>query len=191
MAFGLLIILSCNRIKKKAILSKENFSENVLSAIDSDTVSYNKYSFDIDNDGYIDKVYCNKHLLGDSLFVFRTVGQKYELSLKTINFSEDGIFVVKNIEKPFTGTTGLKISAYFNGSEGMTQDIYLYYNKISKEWKIDNTVFKTTFCDEKDNCFDKTCKVAQNIILDNKTNWSKYRNIDSAKKNECKIEKIR
>jgi hypothetical protein len=188
----LFFIFSCNnRISKKASPSKVIVSKNIYNIINSDTTNYDKYNLDFDNDGLSDAIFSNKFLLGDSLFIFKNNNHKYELTLKTINFSEDGVYVIKNIKKVDYKKCNLLIDTYFNGEGGMKKEIYLDYNINSKKWKIDNSIFKTTYCDENDNCFNKTCNIIQNVILDKNTNWTNYKNIADYDNSECVVEKIK
>lgn len=188
----LFFIFSCNyRIAKKVSPNKIIDSENIYNIINSDTTNYNKYNLDFDNDGLSDAIFSNKFLLGDSLFIFRNNNQKFELTLKTINFSEDGMYIIKDIKKNNFNKNNLLIDTYFNGEGGMKKEIYLNYNINSKKWKINNSIFKITYCDENDNCFNKTCNIIQNIILDKNLNWSDYKNIGDSDNNQCVVEKVR
>jgi hypothetical protein len=183
--FSLIICtnLFCCFIKKNEKNKPFNSKLKENKFIKLDTQKYDIYDIDFDKDGKIDKILCDKHLLGDSLYVYKKIGSKYALSLKTINFSEDGIYAVKNIYSIKSKKPNLVISTYFNGSGGMKQKIFLTFN--SNVWKISKTIFETKITSSK--CKIKYCTIIQDLILNKNTDWSNYKNIDESKKTDCTI----
>lgn len=179
----LIFLIFCCFIKKNEKNKPFNSKLIEQKLIKLDTTKYDIYNIDFDKDGNIDKILCDKHLLGDSLYIYKKVGSKYALSLKTINFSEDGIYVVKNIYSIKSTNPNLVISTYFNGSGGMKQKIFLTFN--SNIWKISKTIFETKITSSKRKI--KYCTIIQDLILNKKTDWSNYKNIDESKKTDCTI----
>lgn len=155
--------------------------------IAADTTNFHCKLIDFDSDGNQDKVYWNKYISGDSLYVFRNTGGGYECSLKTINFSADGIYEVDDVDEVVeNGVNYLVITRHFNGAGGLKQSIYLNYNPQKQCWKIVQTMFKSTECVDTNDCYLKTCKVIQRLALTEKTRWNKYRDVTEARKTECR-----
>jgi hypothetical protein len=98
----------------------------LYNRIAADTTNFHCKLIDFDKDGNLDKVCWNKYLTGDSLFVFRNTGAGYACSLKTINFSADGIYEVDDVgEVVENGVNYLVVTTHFNGAGGQFQSINL------------------------------------------------------------------
>ena len=62
-----------------------------------ETSKFELWEIDFDKDGDLDEIFSHAFLNGDSLYVFKNTGKNYELSLNTINFSQDGLYEVDSI----------------------------------------------------------------------------------------------
>jgi hypothetical protein len=157
--------ISCSVANKQKALNQQ---------IDSrfyDNVRFSILDIDINQDGKMDKVIFHKFIQGDSLFVYEKTENGYLLSLRTINFSDDGMFVVDSIYS--NKKDELIIDTYFNGAGGMKVIQYLK-RKHFNQWILSNTYFENTVCLDEDNCNKNTQNIIQNIELNENTDWSKY-----------------
>lgn len=185
--FPIWLFFTCNSLSHASNQSHSIYTEPTLyNRISADTSNFHCKFIDFDSDGNQDKVYWSKYLSGDSLFVFRNTGADYECSLKTINFSADGIYEVDDVgEVVENGVNYLVLTTHFNGTGGQVQTIYLSYKQKKQTWKITHTLFQSSECLNEHDCYQKTCKVLQNITLNESTRWNKYRSVTEARKTEC------
>ena len=101
-------IVSCSGQDKKesSLISNTNNTKTLPSIIDN-LIKSNKYfvkTFDINKDGYLDKIICSNPYEGEELFIF--IGDKnsnYQQVLKTINFSQDGGNQISDIKHTNNG----------------------------------------------------------------------------------------
>jgi len=136
-----------------------------------DTLSFSIEDMDINRDGKIDKVIFHKFIQGDSLFVYENTQKGYQLSLKTINFTSDGLFVIDSVFSPKKNE--LVIATYFNGSGGMKIKEHIRRERF-KKWILSYTSFERTICLDENNCFERIQIVYQNFELNENTDWRKY-----------------
>jgi hypothetical protein len=167
-----------------------NTEPTLYNRIAADTTNFHCKLIDFDHDGNLDKVYWNQYISGDSLFIFKNTGADYECSLKTINFSADGIYEVDDVgEVVENGVNYLVVRTHFNGAGGQLQTIYLSYKQKSRTWKVSHTIVQSSECLNEHDCYEKTCKILQNIELNENTKWDNYRSINEARKKECMLVK--
>lgn len=185
------VFFTCSPLYHASNQSLSTLTEPTLyNRIAADTTNFHCKLIDFDQDGNPDKVFWNKYTSGDSLYVFRNTGVGYECSLKTINFSADGIYEVDDVgEVVENGVHYLVITTHFNGAGGLKQSIYLNYNQQKQSWKITHSMFESTECFGTNDCYVKTCKVIQRLALTEKTRWNKYRDVTEARETECKLVK--
>lgn len=170
------------------IFSKKIVKQDFYSSLKSDVEHFLSVDIDYDLDGKIDKIFYNSFLNGDSMYIFHNKGHNLVLSLKTINFSEDGLFKIDTIKSVMVDSIHcIVICTHFNGSEGLQKDEYLYFNTVNKQWFLLQSVFKDDYCINVKKCKKTVCKIKQNIQLNTQTNWSKYRHYTEANKSECII----
>ena len=101
-------IVSCSGQDKKesSLISNTNNTKTLPSIIDN-LIKSNKYfvkTFDINKDGYLDKIISSTPYEGEELFIF--IGDKnsnYQQVLKTINFSQDGGNQISDIKHTNNG----------------------------------------------------------------------------------------
>lgn len=165
---------------------KNEIKKDLYTSIKSDTEHFLSVDIDYDLDGNKDKIFYNSFLNGDSLFIFKNKNMNYTLSLKTINFSGDGLFVIDTIKGVIIDSINyLVICTHFNGSGGLKKNEYLCYDTKKKQWYLSHTIFVSVECSDEVHCTKTTCKIEQNILLNTQANWTKYRYFTEANKNEC------
>jgi len=169
-------------------LSKCTIKQDLYASLKSDVEHFLSVDIDYDLDGKIDKIFYNSFLNGDSMYIFQNKGHNFSLSLKTINFSEDGLFKIDTIKSVMVDSLHcIVISSHFNGSGGLQKDEYLYFNTVNKQWFLLYSIFKDNYCTNEKKCKKTVCKIKQNIRLHTQTNWSKYRHYTEANKSECTV----
>ena len=177
---SLFILIGCklpskNKAKQLQVWTNTNSDNKVLF----DSSEFDCYQFDFDRDGYLDAIYSHQYLAGDSLFVYRNINETLVASLKTINFSEDGLYKVDSINAiQDTSIGNFAVYTHFMGSGGMKQNIYFKY-ETAESWKITCTTYKLNECLDANNCFDKYCVISQNLELNDHTMWENYNSFDS------------
>lgn len=125
--------------------------------------------------------YWNRHLEGDSLFVLVFDGSDYRLSLRTLNFTQDGLFRVQSVGTEQSGY--LVVRTVFNGSGGMKCAYFLSFG--GDTWKLVRTEVESTTCRSEKECYLRTCTLAQNLTLDAHTDWKLMRQPEQSRKKEC------
>lgn len=167
-------------------VTKNEIKKDLYTSLKSDTEHFLSVDIDYDLDGHKDKIFYNSFLNGDSLFIFKNKNMNYTLSLKTINFSEDGLFVIDTVKGVIIDSINyIVVFTHFNGSGGLKKNEYLYYDTKKKQWFLSHTIFSSVECSDEVHCIKTTCKIEQNILLNTQSNWTKYRHFTEANKNEC------
>ncbi len=197
-------------LDKWRLLGKINKSWNVKSSAKNSGISENNISsekkrgtfktyennknyfiktFDVDKDGIADKIVSSVAYRGEDLFVF--LGNKkgtYDLSLETINFSEDGGNIIKMISE-IPGNKGLKITTYFP-DRGFYEKEYSIVPD-GNSWILKNIIYKT-ISDASENAVKYICEVSQNIDI-TKSGWSEKLNpipAEADRSKKCRTEPV-
>lgn len=126
-------IVSCSGQDKKesSLISNTNNTKTLPSIIDN-LIKSNKYfvkTFDINKDGYLDKIISSTPYEGEELFIF--IGDKnsnYQQVLKTINFSQDGGNQISDIKE---SKEGFEIITRFPDRGDSQTNYSISYNKNS------------------------------------------------------------
>jgi len=132
--FLLLLLYACTgRIDKQILIKAESSNSNEIKV---DTSKFNLIYLDFDDDGDLDNIYSSKFLKGDSLYIYRNVNNRFELSLRTTNFTEDGLFMLDSIRTVNSDTLGgIIIYNHFNGAGGLKRIMFLKFYKPNG-WKL-------------------------------------------------------
>ncbi|MDH6252772.1 hypothetical protein M2347_002499 [Chryseobacterium sp. H1D6B] len=146
-------------------------------------------TFDVNKDGISDKIVSSKPYLGEDLFVF--LGNKsggYNLSLETMNFSEDGGNIIKDVTS-IPNSKGLTVKTYFPDRGYYEKE----YNIIPENntWILRNTIYKT-MSDVSEDAVKYICDVTQNIDI-TKSGWTDKINPipdENERNKKCSIEKV-
>lgn len=144
----------------EAFTKNEENRPNSYSIADFiDTEHYFITNIDINNDGISDKVVSADPYQGDELLLFVNKNDNYELTLKTVNFSEDGGNQIKTIKKDKNGF--VIVTAF--PDRGFFETHYFIKFK-NGNWILTHTLYKTESGNEED-AFIYVCKVKQDIAL--------------------------
>lgn len=183
----MLIFASCSGTTSPEISKNLDL---IIPEHEIDTSKFDLFTIDFNGDGVPDEVYSSKFLEGDDLYIFHNSTKGKVLTLKTTNFSEDGLYKVDSI-KAFTDKLkgDLIIYTHFNGAGGANLNYILKY-KADLNWSLAYSQFQELNCPEPEACFTKNCEIYQNITLNDSTDWTKFKTIDKADKEECTITKI-
>lgn len=141
---------------------------------------------DVNNDGVLGKVVSASPYQGDELFLFVNKNDKYEFALKTINFSEDGGNIIKEITP---SPNGFVITTFF--PDGGFFEAHHHVAFLHKKWMVTHSVYKTKSGNDK-NAFVYVCKVNQNIDLSDKKQWGKLKRMpdENVRDRLCTTEKM-
>jgi len=123
--------------------------------------------FDMNQDAIPDKIISSKPYKGDELLVF--YGKQdgtFNLVLETINFSEDGGNIIKNIV-PINNSKGFNIITNFPDGGYYEEEHYVVPQNHT--WLLQKIIYKTR-SDNSENAILYSCDVSQNIDL-TKENW--------------------
>jgi hypothetical protein len=155
--------------KNKSIV-KDLFTNELKGDVDvKDNITfYEKNSdyiitaLDINGDKILDKIVSSTPYKGNELILFLGDGNNYVLSIKTINFSEDGGNIVYEIVNNPNTEKGLLIKTKFP-DRGFSENDYFIVNE-NKSWILKNIIYKT-LSDQSKNAIEYNCDVPQNINL--------------------------
>jgi hypothetical protein len=114
---------------------------------------------DINNDGILDKIVSAGQYQGDELLLFINRGSKYQFSLKTTNFSEDGGHQIVDV---VAEQGGFFIKTAFP-DRGLNEACHHISFKDSG-WVLTHTIYRTKSSNQED-AFIYTCDVQQGIDL--------------------------
>lgn len=175
----------------KKILSKSSSNEKKRSALTTyeNNKDYFIKTFDVNKDGISDKIVSSKPYQGEDLFVFYgNESSEYDLSLETINFSEDGGNIIKDIVS-IPNSKGLTVITYFPDRGYYEKE----YNIIPENsvWILKNIIYKT-MSDMSENTVKYICDVTQNIDI-TKSNWTdKINSIpdENERSKKCRTEQV-
>lgn len=151
-------------IVKDLFVSKLKGDEDVRDIITfyEKSEDYIIKTLDINGDKILDKVVSSAPYKGNELILFLGDGKKYTLSLKTINFSEDGGNIVYDIVNNPNTDKGLLIKTKFP-DRGVSENNYFIVSE-NKNWILKNIIYKT-LSDQSKNAIEYNCDVIQNINL--------------------------
>lgn len=155
--------------KNKSIV-KDLFTNKLKGDVDvKDSITfYEKNSdyiitaLDINGDKILDKIVSSTPYKGNELILFLGDGNNYVLSIKTINFSEDGGNIVYEIVNNPNTEKGLLVKTKFP-DRGFSENDYFIVNE-NKSWILKNIIYKT-LSDQSKNAIEYNCDVPQNINL--------------------------
>ncbi|WP_123873438.1 SH3 domain-containing protein [Chryseobacterium piscium] len=175
----------------KKILSKSSSNEKKRSALTTyeNNKDYFIKTFDVNKDGISDKIVSSKPYQGEDLFVFYgNESSEYDLSLETINFSEDGGNIIKDIVS-IPNSKGLTVITYFPDRGYYEKE----YNIIPENsvWILKNIIYKT-MSEMSENTVKYICDVTQNIDI-TKSNWTdKINSIpdENERSKKCRTEQV-
>jgi len=174
----------------KAIFSENVSNETKRSSLTTYENNKNYFikNFDVNKDGFLDKIVSSKPYHGEDLFVF--LGDKdknQKLILETRNFSEDGGNVIQDI-LPMSNSKGFTIITSFPDRGYYEKE----YNLVMQNntWILKNIIYKT-MSDVSEDAVKYICDVSQNIDI-TKSGWTEKINPipdENIKDKKCKIEK--
>lgn len=146
--------------------------------------NYIVYTFDINGDEVDDKVVSSKPYQGNELLIFLGENNnELKLSLETINFSQDGGNILKNIT-PQKDNNGFILTTYFP-DRGYYEEVYdIRFN--NKTWTLETITYKTSSSLSEDKVA-YICEVAQNINLNDSNLTGKIKSIpeESERDKKC------
>lgn len=182
------IRLSESLIKETPVIKKDSLRESKLNQYQNNP-EYLIKTFDVNKDGITDKIVSSKAYQGEDLLVF--LGDKsgnYDLKLETINFSEDGGNIIKDIS-PIPDGKGFTVKTHFPDRGFYEKE----FNIIPENntWILKNTIYKT-MSDMSENAVKYICDVSQNLDI-TKSGWSEKLNPipeESERSKKCRTEKI-
>lgn len=151
-----------NSLFKTKFLTKE--SANLIENFEKYNENYLVKEFDVTGDGQVDKIISSLPYQGEELLILKKEKENYNLSLNTINFSEDGGNIVNNII-PYPKNNGFIIETYFPDGGYYEIDYYIKYQNDSN-WTLEKTIHKTK-SDQSENAVKYVCTVMQNLNLNN------------------------
>ncbi|WP_136667869.1 SH3 domain-containing protein [Flavobacterium sp. H122] len=181
----ILIATSYSAQEKKSVdrvTNNYNKKDVILSYEKND--SYFIRDIDVNNDNAADKIVCSKPYEGNELLVFLNQKGKYELELKSINFSEDGgniiddVFLNKSDKNSFIVKTKFPDRGLFE-----CQYIIKFDNN---EWILKNTTIRT-YSDNSVNRQILICDIKQNLNLKDKDFESKLKYLPESEAEKIKI----
>lgn len=155
--------------KNKSIV-KDLFTNELKGDVDvKDSVTFYEKNrdyiitaLDINGDKILDKVVSSAPYKGNELILFLSDGKNYVLSIKTINFSEDGGNIVYEIVNNPNTEKGLLVKTKFPDRGFSENDYFIVYE--NKSWILKNIIYKT-LSDQSKNAIEYNCDVPQNINL--------------------------
>lgn len=155
--------------KNKSIV-KDLFTNELKGDVDvKDSVTFYEKNrdyiitaLDINGDKILDKVVSSAPYKGNELILFLSDGKNYVLSIKTINFSEDGGNIVYEIVNNPNTEKGLLVKTKFPDRGFSENDYFIVYE--NKSWILKNIIYKT-LSDQSKNAVEYNCDVPQNINL--------------------------
>ena len=155
--------------KNKSIV-KDLFTNELKGDVDvKDSVTFYEKNrdyiikaLDINGDKILDRVVSSAPYKGNELILFLSDGKNYVLSIKTINFSEDGGNIVYEIVNNPNTEKGLLVKTKFPDRGFSENDYFIVYE--NKSWILKNIIYKT-LSDQSKNAIEYNCDVPQNINL--------------------------
>jgi hypothetical protein len=163
----------------------ENYGE--LDTILKNTTGYEFDTVDFDLDGRQDIYFWNRYLQGDSLFIVRNTEAGYVYSLRTLNFSEDGLFKVDSIQPAVENEKDfLAIYTHFNGSGGLQKTIFLQYTVAKHQWKISHILEESVEGTEEGEIYLTMCRFELNKKLPSTNSKERLPLTLDSKKKDCK-----
>lgn len=151
-------ILTHDELLETNISHKVELQTNDISYYKKNN-SYFIKDIDINNDNIPDKIVSSKPYQGDELLLFVNDSDKYKLTLKTSNFSEDGgnqIVDIKKNDNGFVILTAFPDRGFYKA--------HYYISFTEGKWILTNTVYKTTSGNQK-NAFIYVCDVKQGVDI--------------------------
>ncbi|MEI8631551.1 tetratricopeptide repeat protein [Vibrio sp. PP-XX7] len=143
-------------------LSTCAFSDTLYDSKNFDKDVYEKKDIDINFDGVLDYVVYSKPFMGDELYFFINKNNKYYLSLKGYNFSQDGGYIMTGIYPASDRSNRINIRTSFPGSGNSKIDYLISYK--NNKYYLDETIYTVGYSFDDDRRVD-VCTVKQNIDL--------------------------
>ena len=145
--------------------------------------SYFIKNFDINNDGLTDKIVCSKPYNGNELLIFINQKGKFNLDIKTINFSEDGGSIVDDISLTKGEKNTLIVKTKFPDRGLYESQFYLY--REGNNWTLKKTIIRTK--NNEKNSPILICELKQNLNIRDKNFESKVKYLPESNKERLKI----
>ncbi|MDO6758771.1 hypothetical protein Q4566_01055 [Tamlana sp. 2_MG-2023] len=125
-----------------------DYYSKLNSEVKSLTVFKNNKDFfikdiDINNDGIQDKVVSNKPYKGNELYFFCKENNSYVFALKSVNFSEDGGNIIKDIYPSKEDKNTFVLHTVFPDGGNFQAFHYIKFTG-DKNWELDKTLFQKT-----------------------------------------------
>ncbi|KAB1067048.1 hypothetical protein F6U93_11540 [Tamlana haliotis] len=118
---------------------------------------------DINNDGIMDKVVSNKPYKGNGVYFFCKENNRYVFALKSVNFSEDGGNIIKDIYPSKEDENTFVLHTVFPDGGNFQSFHYIKYVDTNN-WELDKTVYeKTNWQDSKT----YVCNIQQGVNMKN------------------------
>ena len=172
------LIISC---KKQQDVGSKNIDNVPVQSIEekkvnyySDNDEYIELNVDLNRDQKKDKVFSHKKNKGNELIFFINEKGNFKLSLKSINFTEDGGRILKSIEAITDNNNVLKINTYYPNGETNEASYYISYET---DWYLSRVVYITSNWKE-NSLKNQICAISKKSLLRNLNN---ERNGDSVK----------
>lgn len=135
--------------------SSFSFSQS-YNDLKKDTANFFLRKIDLNKDKILDVVFSSKSTSGNKLFFF--INKKKVI--ESINFSEDGGFIIKDIIPEKKGAI-LKIETYFPDRGDLGAIHYIDYR--NNQWVLIKTMYYINYWDKK--AIECRCLVNQNMLL--------------------------
>jgi hypothetical protein len=156
--------------------------DDIISKYEKNS-SYFIKNFDINSDGLIDKIVSSKPYNGNELLIFINKKGKFNLDLKTINFTEDGGNIIDDISLSKGEKHTLIVKTKFPDRGLYESQFYLF--KEENNWTLVKTIIRTK-SNEKNSPI-LVCELKQNLNIKEKNFESKIKYFPENTKEKLKI----
>lgn len=169
--------------------SKINRGVKSLSTFENNNNFFIK-DIDINNDGVSDKIVSSKPYKGNSLYFFCKKNNNFVFVLESVNFSEDGGNIIKNIYSSQEDKKTFLLHTVFPDGGNFQAFHYIKYND-SNNWELDKTVYEKT---NWQNSKTYVCDIKQGVNMKDFLSGEGFKQLnsipESISENEmCKIKK--
>lgn len=144
------VVINCSNNNCKKIEDYEN------------NETYVGVNIDLNRDGELDWIFYKKPFEGDEMVFFIKHGDKYMFELSTINFSEDGGRVVKEVIPVLNKNNILIVKTYFPDRGINNMNFYIDYK--DGDWIVNQSISEIVNWQE-DPSKTIVCEVKQNVLL--------------------------
>lgn len=151
-----------NKVDKATLLINKNEQDkNSISYFENNKEDYFIKEIDINKDGIFDKIVSSKPYRGEKLFFFVKNEGSYHLVLESVNFSQDGGNIIKEVY-PSNENNEVVIIHTFFPDRGNFQSFYHISYDTSGEWILSKTKYETTYWQDSKTYI---CNILQNINM--------------------------